>query len=206
SQGPAPAGLRVALYTMIVLGTVLAVALAALPSVFYAYAEKLAKNFPYATQFHFDAGPYAASALLMAGMAAVGYLGFSPSRRAGVFWAAGTTMALVILITLHLTLPHLSRYFLSPPQELAVTAGLSLDPADRLIMYGPNRPSMVFYAKRKVTVVRLNEEENIRRYVEEPGRTMIVLPAKLREKLPEEASTLPVIQERFGWILVGEQT
>ncbi|MGH7231810.1 MAG: ArnT family glycosyltransferase, partial [Nitrospiraceae bacterium] len=42
SQGPAPAGLRVALYTMIVLGTVLAVALAALPSVFYAYAEKLA--------------------------------------------------------------------------------------------------------------------------------------------------------------------
>ena len=74
-----------------------------------------------------------------------------------------------------------------------------------MIMYGPNRPSAVFYAKRKVTVVRLNEEENIRTYLEEPGRTMIVLPVGLRNKLPEEASTLPIMAERFGWILVAEE-
>jgi 4-amino-4-deoxy-L-arabinose transferase-like glycosyltransferase len=204
SQDPAPFGLRVALWIMIVLGVLLALAFAALPSVFDAFAEKLAKNFPYATHFHFDAGPYVASVLLLTGMTVVGYLGFSPSRRHRIFWAAGTTIALVILIMLHLTLPQLSRYFLAPPQELAFTAGLSLEPADRLIFYGPNRPSAVFYAKRKVIVVRLNEEENIGPHIKEPGRTMIVLPAWLRDKLPEEASTLPVIQERFGWILLAE--
>jgi 4-amino-4-deoxy-L-arabinose transferase-like glycosyltransferase len=204
SQDPAPFGLRVALWIMIVLGVLLALVFAALPSVFDAFAEKLVKTFPYATHFHFDAGPYAASVLLLAGMVVVGYLGISPSRRAGVFGVAGTTIALVILIMLHLTLPLLSRYLLAPPQELAFTAGLSLEPADRLIFYGPNRPSAVFYAKRKVIVVRLNEEENIGPYVKEPGRTMVVLPASLRNKLPEEASTLPVIQERFGWILLAE--
>ncbi len=205
SQDPAPFGLRLALWIMLTLGVLLALVFGALPSVFDAFAEKLAKTFPYATHFHFDAGPYAVSILLLAGMALVGYLGFSPSRRAGVFWAAGTTIALVILIMLHLTLPQLSRYFLAPPQELALTAGLSLQPADRLIFYGPNRPSAVFYAKRKVIVVRLNEEGNIGPHVKEPGRTMIVLPASLRDKLPEEASTLPVIQERFGWILLAER-
>ncbi len=74
-----------------------------------------------------------------------------------------------------------------------------------MIFYGPNRPSAVFYAKRKVIVVRLNEEENIGPYVKGPGRTMVVLPASLRNKLPEEASNLPVIQERFGWILLAEK-
>lgn len=204
-QEPAPVGVRTALWTMIVLGTVLALAFASLPSVFAAFAAKLAKDFPYATQFQFDVGPYAVSLLLLAGMALVGYLGLSESRRPAVFWAAGSTMAVVIMVVLHLTLPHLSRYFLAPPQELALAAGLQLKPTDRLIFYGPNRPSTVFYAKRKVIVIRLNEEENIRAYVQEPGKTMIVLPVGLRDKLPEEASGFPVIQERFGWILVAEE-
>jgi 4-amino-4-deoxy-L-arabinose transferase-like glycosyltransferase len=204
SEDPAIPGLRTALYTMMVSGMILALAFAALPAVFAAFADKLAKDFPYATQFHFNPGPYAAAAVLVIGMAWVGYTGFSASRRAGVFWAAGTTIALVILITLHVTLPQLSRYFLAPPQELALAAGLQLKPTDRLIIYGPNRPSAVFYAKRKVTVIRHNEEENIRPYLAEPGRTMIVLPAAFRDRLPEEVSSLPVIQERFGWILIAE--
>src|SRR5262249_52942979 len=159
---------------------------AALPFVFSTVAEKAANNFPYATQFHFGAGPYATSAVLMIGMGALAYVGFSASRRDAVLGVAGTTLALVMLITWHVTLGQLSRYFLAPPQELASTAGLLLKPTDRLIMYGPDRPSTVFYAKRKIVVVNRNEEENIRRYIPEPGRTMIILPSALRNKLPEE--------------------
>jgi 4-amino-4-deoxy-L-arabinose transferase-like glycosyltransferase len=196
-------GLRVALYTMLALGALLAAAFAALPSIFEVFAGKLAKDFPSAPQFHFDSGPYAAAVLLMIGMVAAGYLGRSESRRAGVFWAAGGTIAVVILIMLHLTLPRLSRYFLAPPQELAGTAGRMLEPADRLIAYGPNRPSMVFYAKRRVVVVRQNEEDNIRHALQEGGRTMILLPAQWRDRLPIEAADLPVLGECLGWILLG---
>jgi len=117
---------------------------------------------------------------------------------------AGTTVALVMLVTWHFTLVQLSRYFLAPPQELASTAGPLLKPTDRLIMYGPNRPSTVFYARRKIVVIRRNEEDNIRSYVKEPGRTMIILPAILRDKLPEETADFPVLQERFGWILIAK--
>ena len=197
-------GFRLALIATVVLGGVLALMCAALPSVFEAYAEKVAKDFPYAGHFNFGAGPYATAAVLAVGMAGVAYTGFSRGRRENVFWVAGTTVALVMLITWHFTLVQLSRYFLAPPQELASTAGPLLKPADRLIMYGPNRPSTVFYARRKIIVIRQNEEENIRPYVKEPGRTMIILPAILRDRLPEEAADFSVLQERFGWLLIAE--
>ncbi|HET7057460.1 MAG TPA: glycosyltransferase family 39 protein [Nitrospiraceae bacterium] len=196
-------GFRPALMATVVLGSVLAFMCAALPSVFEAFAERAAKDFPYATQFHFGAGPYATAAILAIGMAGLAYVGFSQARRENVFWVAGTTVALVMLITWHFTLVQLSQYFLAPPQELASTAGPLLKPTDRLIVYGPNRPSTVFYAKRKIVVIRRNEEENIRSYVKEPGRTMIILPATLRDKLPEETAGFAVLQERFGWILIA---
>jgi 4-amino-4-deoxy-L-arabinose transferase-like glycosyltransferase len=203
TQHPAPRGFRLALLSTIVLGSVLAVAFALLPSVFSAFAVNMAKEFPYAMQFHFGPGPYATAAVLAIGMAGLAYVGTSRSRREGVFWVAGTTVALVMLITWNFTLAQLSHYFLAPPQDLASTAGPLLKPADRLIVYGPNRPSTVFYARRKVVVVRRNEEDNIRAYVKEPGQTMIILPAALRDKLPEETAAFPIIQERFGWILIA---
>lgn len=203
TDDPASRGFRAALVFTIVLGGLLALMFAALPSVFSAFAEKVSKDFPYATQFDFGAGPYATAAVLMIGMAGLAYVGFSQSRRDGVFWVAGTTLALVMLITWHFTLSQLSRYFLAPPQELATIAGPLLKATDRLIVYGPNRPSTVFYAKRKIVVIRRNEEDNIRPYVNEPGRTMIILPAALRDKLPEETAAFPIIQERFGWILIA---
>ena len=197
-------GIRPALIAMVVLGSVLSLMCAALPSLFDAFAEKVAKDFPYAAQFDFGAGPYATAAVLAIGMAGVAYTGFSQAGRENVFWVAGTTVALVMLITWHFTLAQLSRYFLAPPQELASTAGPLLKPTDRLIVYGPNRPSTVFYARRKIIVIRRNEEDNIRSYVKEPGRTMIILPTILRDKLPEETADFPVLQERFGWILIAE--
>jgi 4-amino-4-deoxy-L-arabinose transferase-like glycosyltransferase len=197
-------GFRPALVATVALGSLLALMCAALPSVFEAFAEKVTKDFPYATQFHFGAGPYATAAILAIGMAGLTYVGCSQSRRERVFWVAGTTVALVMLITWHFTLTELSRYFLAPPQELASIAGPILKPSDRLIVYGPNRPSTVFYAKRKIIVIRRNEEENIRSYVKEPGRTMIILPATLRDKLPAETASFAVLQERFGWTLIAE--
>ena len=204
AQTPPARGFRPALMGTIILGSVLALMFAALPSVFKVFAEKVSKDFPYATQFDFGAGPYATAAVLLIGMAGLAYVGMSRSRREGAFWIAGTTVALVMLITWHFTLAQLSRYFLAPPQELASIAGPLLKPTDRLIVYGPNRPSTVFYAKRKIVVIRRNEEENIRTYVNEPGRTMIILPASLRDKLPDETAAYPIIQERYGWILIAE--
>jgi hypothetical protein len=86
-------------------------------------------------------------------MALVGYFGLSERRRAGAFWAAGGSLALLALTVIQLVIPGLNRYFIRPPQILSYAAGLNLTPTDRLIVYGSTRPSNVFYARRKVLFV-----------------------------------------------------
>jgi 4-amino-4-deoxy-L-arabinose transferase-like glycosyltransferase len=201
---PASRGCRLGFQILLTVGGALALLFAALPAAFTAFSDKLIKSFPYAAHFQFGAGPYLSAAVLAVGMAVVAYSVFYKTRADRGFWSAGATVAVLVLITLHATLPQLSRYLIAPPQELAAKAGSLLKPGDRLIVYGTNRPSMVFYAQRKVEMIHRNEEANIRPYLQQPGRTMIVLPATLRDRLPEETAGFPIVQERFGWILVGQ--
>ncbi|HXF93010.1 MAG TPA: glycosyltransferase family 39 protein [Nitrospiraceae bacterium] len=202
---PATRGARASIHVMMGLGYTLALGLAALPPLYSTFAETIAKEFPAATEADLGIGPYAAATILVVGMALVGYFGLWETRRAGAFWAAGASIALVGLIAIQVSLPRLSRYFIAPPQELAFTAGLNLGPQDRLILYGPPRPSAVFYARRKAIVIHPGEEENIRPYLKEPGRTMILLPARLKSKLPEEAADYPVILQRYGYLLLANE-
>ena len=72
-------------------------------------------------------------------------------------------------------------------------------------MYGSPRPSSVFYARRKAILVPSNEAETIRPYLSHSGRTMILLPARLRQNLPAEASSFPLLLERYGYVLLGSE-
>ncbi len=202
---PATRGARASIHLMMGLGYALALGFAALPPLYSTFIDTIAKEFPAATEVNLGIGPYAAATVLVIGMASVGYFGLWETRRAGAFWAAGASIALVGLIAIQVTLPRISHYFIAPPQELAFTAGLNLGPQDRLILYGPPRPSSVFYARRKAIVIHLGEEENIRPYLNQPGRTMILLPARLKSKLPEETADYPVVLQRYGYLLLANE-
>ena len=150
-------------------------------------------------------GPYVAAIVLLIGMALVGYFGLYDSRRAGAFWAAGASVALLVLSLIQLVMPGLNRYFIAPPQVLSYTAGVNLTPTDRLIVYGSTRPSNVFYARRKVIFVSEGEEATIRQALAQPGQTMVVLPETYQSKLPPEAKTLVPILKQYGYVLLASQ-
>ncbi|HKW85501.1 MAG TPA: hypothetical protein VJM82_00365, partial [Nitrospiraceae bacterium] len=198
-------GIRASIHTMMAIGCLLAIGLASLPSLYLSFAGRLTKEFPLATSIDFGSGPYVASAVLVIGMALVGYFGLQESRRAGAFWAAGASLALLVLTTVQLVIPGLNRHFISAPQELAYAAGLNLSHQDRLIMFGPSRPSLVFYAKRKVLFVRGNEQELLRTHLSQPGRTMIILPDSFKSSLPDEVRSFQPILTRFGYQLLSNQ-
>lgn len=203
---PTRRGTRAAIHTMMALGYLMGIALAASPWLYSTFVEQILKEFPVATQADPGLSPVAAGLILVAGMGGVGYFGLSEARRAGAFWAAGATIALVMLIAIQVTLPRFSRYFVSPPQELASIAGMNLGSEDRLILYGPPRPSLIFYAKRNAIVIRPGEETKMRPYLGQPGRTMILLPSRLKPQLPPEATHFPVILERFGYSLLANES
>jgi len=150
-------------------------------------------------------GPYVASIVLLIGMALVSYFGSTETRRAGAFWAAGASLALLVLTVIQLIIPGLNQYFIAPPQILSYTAGVNLAPTDQLIVYGSTRPSTVFYARRKVTFVSEGEEATIQRTLREPGQTMVVLPETFESKLPPEAKTLVPILKQHGYVLLANR-
>jgi len=198
-------GRRAAIHTMMAIGYVLAIAFGSLPSLYPSFAGKLIKEFPLATTIGLGSGPYMAAIVLLIGMALVGYYGLNDARRAGAFWAAGASIALVALTVLQLVVPGVNRYFIAPPQTLSYTAGVNLAPADRLIVYGSTRPSNVFYARRKVIFVSEGEEATIQQALAQPGQTMVVLPETYEPKLPPEAKTLVPILKQHGYVLLANR-
>lgn len=204
-RDPATAGLRLSFRLIILTGSLLGFGLAASPSLYAHFVDKISKEFPMAAQVDPGIGPPLAGLVLIVGTALSGYLGLSREKRAGALWAGGLTIALVMLIALQFTLPRFSRYFVSPPQELAFTAGVNLGAEDQLILYGPPRPSLIFYAQRKAVLIKPGEEAKMAPHLAKPGRTMILLPSRLKPQLPPEARSYPVVLERYGYSLLANE-
>jgi 4-amino-4-deoxy-L-arabinose transferase-like glycosyltransferase len=202
---PGTRGIRGSIHLMTVLGYLLGLALIAMPTLYDAFVGTISKEFPMATQVDPGNGPIAAGVIVLVGMALVRYFGLSEERRPAAFWAAGAVIALVALIAIQIVLPRFSRYFIAPPQQLAYTAGVNLGPDDRLILYGPPKPSFIFYARRKAVVIRPGQEQDMIPHLAKQGRTMILLPSRLKPKLPAEAAGFPVILERFGYSLLANE-
>jgi 4-amino-4-deoxy-L-arabinose transferase-like glycosyltransferase len=203
---PQTTGATAAIHTVMVLGFLLAGAFASLPWAYETFvAARLTKEFPLATQFTLGHGPYLAATLLVLGMGLVGYFGLSEQRRGGAFWAAGGSLVCTVLVLMQLILPGVNRIFIAPPQELAYIAGLNLGPSDQLIAFGVTRPSLAFYAKRKVEFIPAGEPARLQQALAHGGRTMIILPETLRGSLPPEAAAYQPLSKRYGYLLLGSE-
>jgi hypothetical protein len=200
-----PPGINLAFKLLLVLGYLLGFALILSRFLYYRFIDQVAKEFPVAAQVDPGSGPMIAGLILLVGAGVTAYFGFSPERRAGAFWAAGVTIGLVLLTAVELALPRFSRYFIDPPHELAYVAGLNLAPDERLIVYGPPKPSVLFYAKRRAILVKPGEEERMKPFLHGDARTMILLPSRMKPKLPVEASGFSPILERYGYSLLANQ-
>jgi hypothetical protein len=190
---------------MMGIGYLLALGFASLPTLYDKFSGKMVREFPLAAQFELGSGPYLAAAVLLIGAGLVGYFGFNEERRGAAFWAAGGALATVVLIVILTVIPGINRYAVAPPQELAYAAGLNLSPPDQLIAYGSTRPSMAFYARRKVIFIPSGEVDRLRTALTYQGRTMILLPESFRDSLPGEAKTFQPILKRYGYLLLASQ-
>jgi 4-amino-4-deoxy-L-arabinose transferase-like glycosyltransferase len=202
---PATKGLRPSIHLVTVSGYLLGLALIALPTLYNVYVDMISKEFPMAAQVDPGTGAVVAGTIVLIGTALFRYFGLSEERRPAAFWVGGATIALVALVAIQIVLPRFSRYFIGPPQELAYVAGVNLGPGDRLILYGPPKPSLMFYARRRAVLIKPGQEQDLLPHLAQPGRTMLLLPSRLKPKLPPEGAGLQVILERFGYSLLANE-
>jgi 4-amino-4-deoxy-L-arabinose transferase-like glycosyltransferase len=204
-QNPSTPWIRGSIHAMTGVGYLLAIGFACLPSLFGQFAGKMVKEFPVAVQFELGIGPYVAAAVILIAMGLISYFGLNEERRGLAFGIAGAAVITVFLLALLTVIPGLNRYAIAPPQELAYAAGLNLEPSDQFIAFGTVRPSMTFYSRRKVVFVPHNEIPRLRKALTHPGRTMILLPEAMRDKLPPETASFQPVLARYGYLLLASQ-
>jgi 4-amino-4-deoxy-L-arabinose transferase-like glycosyltransferase len=203
---PSPPGLRVSIRILVVIGYVLGLALAAAPAVYEEFLEKIIVEFPAANQLRLGLIPVVMGGVVIVGTMMVRHLASSEQHRDQAFWAAGAMIGGLALLVILFGLPQFSRYFIAPPQELARIAGYNLGQEDRLIQFGRKRPSLAFYAKRKVFQINPGEDTKFETATAGSGRKMIVLQTHLRSQLPPFARDYPVVLERHGFSLLSSES
>ena len=204
-QEPSTRQLRASIWTILLLGFFMGLIFIASPLLYATYNESITKEFPVATAIEPGVGPTVAGFVLIFGVGIVGYFGLAEHRRPGAFWAAAATIIVVIMIAIVVTLPHFSKYFIDPPHELAYIAGVNLQPSDHFIIYGRSKPSMLFYAKRRAVMIEPGEQDKMKPHLAGLGRTMILLPSRLKPQLPAEAAGFSPILERYGYTLLANE-
>ncbi|MDX1411935.1 MAG: hypothetical protein R3351_07240, partial [Nitrospirales bacterium] len=180
--------------------------LAAAPAVYGELEEKITREFPAASQLNLGLIPVVMGGVVIVGTMTVRHLMASEQHRDQAFWAAGAMIGGLALLVILFGLPQFSRYFIAPPQELARIASYNLGPEDRLIQYGRKRPSLAFYAKRKVVQVNSGENTKLEAAIAGSGRKMIILQTQLRSRLPPSVHDYPVVLERHGFSLLSSES
>ena len=203
---PSPPGFRASIRILVAIGYLLGLALAAAPAIYEEFLEKIVVEFPAANQLQLGLIPVVMGGVIIVGTMTVRHLAASDQHRDQAFWAAGAMIGGLALLVILFGLPQFSRYFIDPPQELARIAGYNLGPEDQLIQFGRKRPSLAFYARRKVVQVNPGEDAKLEAATAVPGRKMVVLQTHLRPRLPQSMRDYPVVLERHGFSLLSSES
>ncbi|MCH7614719.1 MAG: hypothetical protein IH978_03120 [Nitrospinae bacterium] len=202
---PSPSGLIISVRIILITGYILSIALVSAPAIFEAFKTKIALEFPAAAKIGVGYSPLVLGLGVFLSVALFRHLVWHDTKRPQAFWVLSGGMGALLLIVLVFTLPHYGKYFVNPPQQLATIAGLNLGPDDRLIQFGRKRPSLAFYAKRRVYPINPGEDHLFHPHVKQNGRIMVILQSHLHSRLPRPISQYTPVLQRYGWILLSSE-
>ncbi|MDR4494722.1 MAG: hypothetical protein R3B74_09885 [Nitrospirales bacterium] len=199
-----PVGLTTSTRVLIWTGYLFGIALTFAPAAFQLFMKQIAKEFPAAVHVDLNWLPSILGIVIVLGTMLMRHWMLSDSKRHLASWAGCGMMLIFTVVLARWGLPVYQQYFVGPPQELAVIAGLNLGKDDRLIQFGRKRPSLSFYAKRKVHFLGLNDED-LPQHLSAPGRKMAILQTPLRGQLPETMSEWKVVLDHGGFSLLSSE-
>lgn len=187
------------------IGYVLGIAIIIAPAIFQHFISQIAKEFPAAVHVDFGWLPTFLGLVIVLGTMGIRLSLDSETKRS---WAVGIAGGMMVIFGLFLVkgaLPVYHMYFIEPPQQLASIAEFNLEKNDRLLQVGRKRPSLSFYAKRKVHFLGPHDEKEWNDHLGASGRKMIILQTPLRRDIPEAVSDWTVVFERRGFSLLSSE-
>ncbi len=186
-------------------GYVLGIAIVIAPALFQQFMKQITKEFPAAVHLDFGWLPTIMGLVIVLGTMGIRYFLDSETKRSWAMGIAGGMMVVFGLFGAKGAIPVYHMYFIEPPQQLAAIAGYNLEKDDRLLQVGRKRPSLSFYAKRKVHFLGPHDEKEWETHLAASGKKMIILQTPLRREIPETVSDWTVILEHGGFSLLSSE-
>ena len=201
-----PPDWRISRRFLLGIGYVLGIAIIVAPPVFHHFIKQITKEFPAAAHVDFGWLPTILGLVIVLGTMGVRLCLDSETKRS---WALGIASGMIVVFGVFVVkgaLPVYHMYFIEPPQQLAAIAGFNLGKDDRLLQVGRKRPSLSFYAKRKVHFLGPHDEKEWNEHLAASGKKMIILQTPLRRDIPEVVSNWTVVLEHGGFSLLSSKT
>jgi 4-amino-4-deoxy-L-arabinose transferase-like glycosyltransferase len=187
------------------IGYLLGIAIIIAPAIFQQFMKQITKEFPAAVHVDFGWLPTIMGLVIVLGTMGIRLCLDSETKRSWAVGIAGGMMMVFGLFGVKGALPVYHMYFIDPPQQLATIAGFNLGEDDRLLQVGRKRPSLSFYAKRKVHFLGPHDEKEWEINLAASGKKMIILQTPLRRDIPEAVSDWTVVLEHGGFSLLSSE-
>ena len=187
------------------MGYVLGIAIILGPAIFHQFLKQITKEFPAAVHVDFGWLPTVMGLVIILGTMGIRHCLDSETKRSWAVGIAGVMVMVFGVLAVKGALPVYHMYFIEPPQQLAEIAGYNLGKDDRLLQVGRKRPSLSFYAKRKVHFLGPHDEKEWQEHLAASGRKMIILQTPLRREIPEAVSDWIVVLEHGGFSLLSSE-
>jgi hypothetical protein len=175
------------------------------PAIFHQFMKQITKEFPAAVHVDFGWLPTIMGLVIVLGTMGIRHCLDSETKRSWAVGIAGGMMVVFALFVVKGAIPVYHMYFIEPPQQLAAIAAYNLKNDDQLLQVGRKRPSLSFYAKRKVHFLGPHDEKEWEAHLAAPGKKMIILQTPLRRNIPETVSDWTVILEHGGFSLLSSE-
>ncbi len=201
----APPDWRIARRLLLGIGYLLGIALIIAPSIFHHFIKQISKEFPAAVDVDFGWLPLTMGLVILLGTLGIRLCLESDTRQS---WAIGIASGMMVIfggLLVKGAVPVYHTHFIEPPQRIALMASLKLGKDDRLLQVGRKRPSLSFYAERKVYFLGPHDGKEWQEHLAASGKKLIILQTPLRQELPEPVSKWPVVFEHGGFSLLSSE-
>lgn len=186
---------------LIVVAVLMAVAFAGVPW----WLEWARERFPKAAYLHQPIevgwGPAALAAVCLTGAAAIAWL--AAARKAiATLGAIATTTVLATAVLLTAVAPVAAKVTQVPLRDFAMRASREAGSGGGIAVYGLNKPSVVFYARRLVTVVGESRPEELAALLNRDQRWFVITKEKWLDRI-EPLAPVQVLESRGGYVLLS---
>ncbi|MBI3608763.1 MAG: hypothetical protein HY207_12410, partial [Nitrospirae bacterium] len=164
-------------------------------------------RFPKAAYLHqpidVGSGPAWLAVALVAGALAIAGL-IATGRRAAALAAIALTTAAMTGLLVTRVVPVAAEIMQIPLRDLSMRAGRDAGADGAVAVYGLNKPSVVFYARRLVTVVGESQPEELAALLAQDRAWYVITKATWMDRLGRIASLYP-IDARGGYALASNR-